>query len=143
VDGMELSEVERLVGELDAGVPREGAVVSLQKYGDDLDEAFVVANRRGYLRLGVEFLKAAFAPHVPPEKTLGERPHAIYVDLDYLIAEDSGVRFDYFERNEGVTVRTHHESLSDRLIPVAVIGAVVSILVLALVGLVTVVKALL
>lgn len=139
---MELSEVERLVGELDAGIPREGARVSLQKYGGDLDEAFVVANTRGYLRLGVEFLKAGLAPHVPSERTLGKRPDAIDVELEYLITDDSDVNFDYFERREDVTVKTYEETWADRVIPFAVLGAILMILALALVGLAALVRSL-
>lgn len=139
---MNLEEVERIVGELDGGIPRENARVSLQKYGDDLDEAFIVATRHGYLRMGVEFLKAGFAPHVPAEKTLGERPHAIEVELDYLVTEDSDFHFDYFERREDLTASTHQETWADRAIPFAVLSAVVAVLALAAVGLIAVVRAL-
>jgi hypothetical protein len=139
---MELDEIERIVDELDKSISKENAKVSLQKYGGDLDEAFIVATERGYLRLGVEFLKAGFAPYVSAEKTLGKRPYAIDVDIDYLITEDSDVHFDYFERNEDVTVKTYQESWEDRVIPIAILSAIVSVLALAVVGLVAIIKTL-
>ena len=139
---MEPDEIRRVVDELDKCIPKENAKVSLQKYGGDLDEAFIVANERGYLRLGVEFLKAGLAPHVPAGKTLGKRPHAIEVDLEYLITEDSDVHFNYFERTEDVTVETYQASWVDRVIPAVILSAMVAIFALAVVGLVTIVKAL-
>lgn len=138
---MELAEIKRVVGELDKSIPKDNAKVSLQKYGGDHDEAFIVATERGYLRLGVEFLKAGFAPYVPAEKFLGKRPYAIEVEIDYLLTEDSDVHFDYFERSENVTVKTYQESWMDRIIPIAILGAIISILVLAVVGLAAILKA--
>ncbi|HEX7956355.1 MAG TPA: hypothetical protein VF508_05390, partial [Pyrinomonadaceae bacterium] len=142
VEHMELEDIRRVVEGLDEAIPKEGARVGLHRYGEDLDEAFVVANERGYLRLGVEFLKAGFAPHAPPEKSLGERPHMIYVDLDYLLTEDSDLHFDYFERNEEMTVKAQEDSWVDKLIPAVISVVIVSILVLAIFGLVAVVRAL-
>ncbi len=139
---MELDEIERIVGELDKRVPKENARVTLQKYGDGLDEAFIVANEHGYLRLGIEFLKAGFAPYVPAERFLGQRPYAIDVDIDYLMTEDSDVHFDYFERNKDVTVTTNQESWVDRIIPLTILGVIVATLALAIVGLIAIVKAL-
>lgn len=112
-------------------------------YGGDSDEVFMVATRNGYLRLGVEFLKAGFAPHVPPEKHLGQRPHSIEVELDYLMTEDSDLHLDYFERREELTISTHEESWSDRAISYLVISMVLSVIALAVVGLVTLIKMLL
>jgi hypothetical protein len=138
---MRLDELKRAVDELDKSIPKDNARVSLQRYGGDLDEAFIVATERGYLRLGVEFLKAGLAPYVPAERSLGQRPYAIDVDLDYLITEDSDVRFDYFERSEDVTVKTYQESWVDGIIPAAILGAIITILVLAFVGLGAILKA--
>jgi len=138
---MKLDELKRAVDELDKSIPKGNAKVSLQKYGGDLDEAFIVATERGYLRLGVEFLKAGLAPYVPAERYLGKRPYAIDVDLDYLITEDSDVHFDYFERSEDVTVKTYQESWVNRVIPAAILGAIITILVLAVIGLGAIVKA--
>ncbi len=139
---MNRDELREIIERLDAGVPRENARVSIQKYGDELDEAFIVATTNGYLRLGVEFLKAGVAPFLAPEKTLGERPHAIDVEVDYLIDEESDVRFDYFERNEDLLIRTHEESRVDRFVPFVLLAVVLAVLALALFGLVAVIKSL-
>jgi len=138
---MDLHEIKRVVDELDKSIGKDNAKVSLQKYGGDLDEAFIVATERGYLRLGVEFLKAGLAPYVTAEKSLGKRPYAIDVEIDYLITEDSDVHFDYFERSDDVTVKTYQESWADRIIPVAILGVIIFVLVLAVVGLGATLKA--
>jgi hypothetical protein len=139
---MKPDEIKEIIGKLDEGISKENARVSIQKYGGELEEAFIVATENGYLRLGVEFLKAGITPYLPPEKSLGERPHAIDVEIDYLITEDSDVHFDYFERSEDIQVATHEESWVDKAITIAFLGAMVSILAFALVGLVAILKAL-
>lgn len=139
---MKADELKEIIDRLDEGVPRENARVSLQKYSDTSEQAFIVATENGYLRLGVEFLKAGIAPHVPPERTEGGRPHAIDVELDYLLTEDSDVRFDFFERSEEIKVETQEDSWVDRAIVLGILGAILAIFVLAVVGLVSVVRAL-
>jgi hypothetical protein len=138
---MKLDEIKQVVDELDKNIPKDKAKVSFQKYGGDLDEAFIVATERGYLRLGVEFLKAGLAPYVPGERSLGKRPYAIDVEIDYLITEDSDVHFDYFERSEDLTVKTYRETWVDKVIPLAILGVIISILALAVVGIGTIFKA--
>ena|SRR5687767_1669223 len=137
---MNLDEIKQMVEVLDRSISKENAKVSLQKYGGDLDEAFIVATERGYFRLGVEFLKAGFTPYLSPEKSMGKRPYAVDVELDYLITEDSDVHFDYFERTEDIKIETYQESWMDRVIPIAVVGVIISVLVLAIAGLVFIIK---
>lgn len=139
---MNQDEIKQMVEELDRGISKENAKVSLQKYGDDLDEAFIVATERGYFRLGVEFLKAGFTPYLSPEKTMGKRPYAVDVELDYLITDDSDVHFDYFERTEDIKIETYQESWIDRVFPIAFVGIVISVLGLAIVGLVFIMRTL-
>jgi len=91
---MDRAQIESTIAELDAGVPKETARVMIQGYGGGPDECFIVANERGYLRLGVEMLKAAYAPNVPGNTD------SITVDLSYLLMEDSDFRIDWFERRE-------------------------------------------
>src|SRR5436190_7629307 len=83
---------EELVAKFDTLVPRDGACVTLRQYGGGAGESRVIANRRGYLRLGIEFLKAAFAP--------ANKEHAVKADIRYLLTEDSDVGFDWLERRE-------------------------------------------
>jgi len=140
---MNLDQIKRIVDELDRGISKENAKVSIQKYGGDLDEAFIVATERGYFRLGVEFLKGGFRPYLSPEKTSGKRPYAVDVELDYLFTEDSDVHFDYFERTEDIKIETYQKFWVDRVIPFAALGVIIAILGLAIVGAVFIVKTLL
>ncbi|MBI9077293.1 MAG: hypothetical protein JEZ02_17935 [Desulfatibacillum sp.] len=101
-------DTEKLIGliqDLDHLVPREGAAVKLDQYGGGPDESRLAANRAGYLRLGIEFLKAAFAEPVnysddpiPDKNGDGQ----INVDLDYMILRGTEIHFDWFERTENL-----------------------------------------
>lgn len=114
---MDSEEIERIVQTLDAAVPRDGAHVRIEQLDSGPNETVVAANRTGYLRLGIELLKAAFAAERAPtpedapaqEEGRGEQPTedpskpalaSIVVDLDYLLTPDSMVRFTGFERGE-------------------------------------------
>jgi hypothetical protein len=119
----EAEEISSLVSELDRKVPQQGAVVELKQYGGGPDESKVIANQLGYLRLGIEFLKAAFKQ--PSEKN----PDAIEVDLRYLLSDDSDVGFDQFERREDMKERQIEKTSA---IP-AVVGCCLAILLLAVV----------
>jgi len=83
----EKASAESLVTELDDLVPRDGACVTLRQYGGGPDESRITANQRGYLRLGIEFLKAAFAPT--------NKENSLKADIGYLLTEDSDVGFDW------------------------------------------------
>ena len=133
---METSELNAIVTRLDQDISRNNAKVTIQKYGGDLDESFVLGTANGYLRLGVEFLKAGLSPYASPERA------AIDVDVEYLIHDDSDVHFDYFERREDLTVKIYKGSFVDKLIPLVLLAIVVLVLVLAIVGLRTVFRAL-
>jgi hypothetical protein len=86
--------LKRFVRQLDDAVPREGAVV-LEHDAQGYDDAhfLLTANRLGYLRLGIEYLKAAFAEH-----TSAAHPHRVDVDLSYI----AGFEDNAFERREDV-----------------------------------------
>ena len=77
---MDEPRLRALVAELDQLVPREGALVWEDHglYGSQHDPAYG-GNRQGYLRLGIEFLKVADAPHVP------NHPQRVTADLSYLV----------------------------------------------------------
>lgn len=92
---MDRAQIEATIAALDAAVPKDDARVAIHQYGGGPDECTVVANERGYLRLGVEILKAAYGPPVP-----GNRTESVSVDIDYVLSEDSEVRFDWFERRD-------------------------------------------
>jgi hypothetical protein len=98
--------IRTLVAELDSEVPREGAFARLVQYGGGPDEAYLVANERGYLRLGIEFLRAAIAPTTADAAST--RGRVLDIDLDYVLDPDSDVGIDYLERREdlGRSVRS-------------------------------------
>jgi len=106
---MDRAQIESTIAALDARVPKEDARVMIQQYGGGPDECVIVANERGYLRLGIELLKAAYAPAV-----LGNNRDSISVDLDYLLMEGSEVRIDGFERRDPEAPRAvNNWSLAD------------------------------
>lgn len=74
--GRDEIDLDSLVGRLDETIPREGIVV----VDDDADGTLVIANRAGYLRLGVEFLKAGLA-----DSEKGHAAQRVDVELDYLV----------------------------------------------------------
>ena len=123
---------EELIAKLDTLVPREGAHVSLAQYGGGPDESCVIANRRGYLRLGIEFLKAAFAPH--------EKQHLVKADIRYLLTRDSDVSFDWFERREDLPLATPDDKRVNIVGTIVAFSVLAVILTCALVGLITIVR---
>ena len=85
--------VQALTTQLDEAVPREGHV---EVIADPQEPGYrlVRANQLGYLRLGIEFLKAAYAPDS------GGKHRLVSLDLGYL--EGLGQRCYSFERREDV-----------------------------------------
>ena len=130
---MDECRVREAIDVLDAEVPRTGARVRLHQYGGCPDEGQIVANETGYLRLGVEFLKAAFAP--PGQN---REPAGIKVDIAYLLTSDSSINFDWFERRQ-VPIPERPFSTS-RFVPIIVIGGLAAFALLALIGVITVVR---
>jgi hypothetical protein len=128
-----LEQIKKLAADLDAAVPRAGARVQLSQYGGGPDESKMVANQRGYLRLGIELLRAAFAPPSP------QTHEQIQVDLRYLLTDDSTVGFDWFERREDLADATRAERKPNRLIPAIIVLGLIVGLILAMIGFGTVV----
>jgi hypothetical protein len=129
-------ELSSLIERLDREVPKVGALVKLHQYGGGPDECQVVANRAGYLRLGIEFLKGAFASSINPKE-----PSGVRVDVDYLITGDSSVNFDWFERREDLPERSTAPPTPGRIAAAVAVTFFLLLLVLSAVGLVTVLRA--
>ena len=74
---MDESEIRRHINELDAAVPKDNAELII--YGGHLEEQTCefIANRDGYLRAGIELLRAAVAPL--------DQTSITWISLDYLI----------------------------------------------------------
>lgn len=77
-------ELHTLIGDLDERIGKEGAIVRLVVQYED-DGTVILANQLGYLRLGVEFLKAAYLPL----QADSENGDAIDVDLPYLFGQET------------------------------------------------------
>jgi hypothetical protein len=128
----EKASAESLVTELDELVPRDGACVTLRQYGGGPDESRITANQRGYLRLGIEFLKAAFAPT--------NKENSLKADIGYLLTEDSDVGFDWFERREDLPLPLKPGRRRRIVASAFALGCLVFVAALAVVGLIAVVK---
>jgi len=110
---MDSDELKNIINKLDKEVPKENAAVLIEQYGGGPDESQIFANTNGYLRLGIEFLKAAIADIGSTET----RENSIDVNLEYLEHPDSSIWFDYFERTEDLVIsREHKETLKERFI---------------------------
>ncbi|MGE0405417.1 MAG: hypothetical protein AB7O65_03885 [Candidatus Korobacteraceae bacterium] len=79
---MDNEEINGLVAQLDASIPKEAAQVDLQ-YDETANGVQIVANRAGLIRLAVECLRAATTFLRPDEEVL-------HVDWKYLFVKDSG-----------------------------------------------------
>jgi hypothetical protein len=131
--------LRQLVDQLDRLTPREGACVLMEQVGGGPDEGRFVANETGYLRFGIEFLKAGLAPHKSSEPSRSP----VTVDIKYLVSEESVIGFDEFVRDDALAVR-QQVCKANRLTGVAlaiVFGAFgTAVLVFAMVGVVTVIR---
>ncbi|MFO0947820.1 MAG: hypothetical protein U1D30_18175 [Planctomycetota bacterium] len=125
---MDKDAIEKFIRELDQAVPRDGAQVRLEQAESGLEESVLSANSPGYLRLGIELLKAGIAPEPngeaskpsieekaseevakspEPEEEEDAEPEEepenlaeLSVDLEYLYTPDSAIRFTTFRRGE-------------------------------------------
>jgi hypothetical protein len=93
---VEEERIRQLMEELDRLAPKDGAYIRLEQYGGGPDEGRIVANQAGYLRFGIEFLKAGVMPHRPSKS--GQS--SVAIDLTYLVTADSVIGFDEFIRDE-------------------------------------------
>jgi hypothetical protein len=121
------AELQDLVDRLDRLVPEEGAHLTLSAEGESRTLA---GNRAGYLRLGIELLRAALSP-VP---TSDEAPAQVVPRVEGLLTEGSRAPFELCELDESIGSRPPAQS---RLGVFGQMGAgvgVVLILILAFIG---------
>lgn len=132
---MGLEDIHNIVAELDEHVSKENATIGLYQYGSGPDESNMVGSRNGYLRLGIEFLKAGTTP-----VDEGSSATVIDVDLGYLLSDDSTIFFDTFELAEELPYRESEDGWGDKVFIYSIIAVLISIPILALVGLVTIIR---
>src|SRR5436190_24380115 len=101
---MDDSTIQELTRQLDSAIPREGAMVRVETdycadegADDPVKEVRLVANRAGYLRLGVACLQAAFAPYAANDRLLS---NAIKTNTGGLFGDNPDDRTVRFERTE-------------------------------------------
>ena len=127
-------ELNRIIAELESAVSREGAKVQIFSEGDG-NEGGLVANRAGYLRLGVEMLKTAIAPPIKSSS------HLIGTDLSYLLDQGgSAFYIGWFERKESIDPICTVSSMTGKFILYSILVALLASVGLAVVGLVTVIR---
>ena len=121
------AELDELIARLDRLVPKQGAHLKIPA---DRDGNTAVGNRLGYLRFGVELLRASLRP-MPGS---GEAPPRILPDLDYLLTTGSKTPFDLCEIDESIVSRP---PVASRLGAFGQLGAgvfVVGVVILLLLG---------
>jgi hypothetical protein len=95
------SIIQDLTQQLDRAIPREGAIVRLEADIEPPYEAAsqfrIIANRAGYLRLGVACLQAASAPYSANDRAMSDAIQSAAGDLFGENADDPSVRFERTE----------------------------------------------
>jgi hypothetical protein len=84
-------EIRHLIGRLDRLVTKEQAILRVVQ-DDPVQGTVIQANQLGYLRLGIEFQKAALAPLEGDE---------VEVDLAYLLGQET-ICFEFRRREDGL-----------------------------------------
>jgi hypothetical protein len=126
---VDTERISSLINELDKQVPKDGAIVEAKQYGGGPDESKITANRAGYLRLGIEFLKAGFS------ETSDKDKKQLSTDIRYLFTDDSDVCFDWFERVEDFQKQKNLKaSFWKRVAGKLIAAAVLLVLIFALIG---------
>jgi len=90
-----VQELRELVDQLDRLIPKEGAKLRIPA---DPDGNTTIGTQRGYLRLGVELLRAGLTPTAAAEPEIPQLP----LDIGYLLTPDSETPFDLCEIDENV-----------------------------------------
>jgi hypothetical protein len=87
-------EIQQRIEELDSNTPKNDAEVLIY-YEEEGQDCEFIGNRSGYLRLGVEMLKAAIAP-------LDAGAIFTPISIDYLLPNQRSLRVKRFTRQEDV-----------------------------------------
>lgn len=134
---MSPDEIADIAKRLDAGVPKENAAVRLNQYGGDGEDGSVIATRAGYLRLGIEFLKAG---STAPKADEGD---VIDVELQYLIDDDSTITFSTFDLVEELETQKYEESWGGKIFICIIVTVLIAMPILAIIGLIALIRMLL
>ena len=121
------AELQDLVDRLDQLVPKEGAHLTLPA---DAEGRTTAGNRVGYLRLGIELLRAALSP--VPESD--EAPARVVPQVEELLTEGSHPPFELCELDESIGSRPPAQSRLGALGQMSAGVGLVLILILAFIG---------
>ena len=116
-ENLDLDHVHELVDELDLAVPRDGAW--LREGESESGSSLITANRCGFFRLGIEFLKTALAETPEGDERFPEGH--VEVDLEYLAGQD--VCYEFVRSEEPL----------DEAAPAATLGLLGTVLSVSLV----------
>ncbi len=130
---MDKVEISKIVDCLDSAVSKESAHFAIYTYGGGADESFTQGNTTGYLRYGIEFLKAGL-------RITEDNKDETHAELDYLINEDSDFHCHYFKVSDEPQADEYKRNWKDDLLAVVVIGCLVLILFMAFIGVITIVR---
>ena len=123
-----MKNIQTIINELDEEIPRPEHEVKMDVYGGGVDESRIRATKDGFLRLGVEIMKAAYAESTDDNKEI------LNVDLDELLTDDSEIQFDWFERVDSITQPERKLSITDRIIPFIIISILLATLACTIIG---------
>jgi hypothetical protein len=127
------AEIRGLTGHLDRVVPRDGAHLLMKSPPGGTR---VVGNRLGYLRLGIELLKAA----LDPVQGSAEAAPRIDVNAGYLLPEGSVWPLEVCELDESISSRPPVQSGLGALGQLTAGVLVVAVLILLFIGAVVVLR---
>ena len=129
-------EIKELVDKLDSAASKDNATVKINFLGHSDEGTIMYATKSGYLRLGIEFMKGAFA-----EKDNNDREDdSITIDLDYLISKDSDIHLDDFERNKNISQVNHNEITQDSIWGYLFLSLFIGFIIMAIIGATTTVS---
>lgn len=133
----EKAKVLTLLSEIDNMVPNENAIVMFQQYGYEPHEYKIIANERGYLRLGIELMKGGLFSK--PIKLDGSKIDSLDINIDYIIDGSSDISFDLFQKVEEIDSKILNKTnLKETSTFVAVLFLASIILVLLATGFITI-----
>ncbi|HGG59327.1 MAG TPA: hypothetical protein ENK26_05330 [Gammaproteobacteria bacterium] len=119
------TETRQLIDLLDKSIDKEKAKVLLTRPGrrGPFSESKFIANKEGFLRFGIEIMKAAYA-----EK---KEKNVVPVDIKCLLLKDSNIVFDKFERHkfDDAKKKTFFYKILDALLDIIIVGILVVVFV--------------
>jgi hypothetical protein len=125
---MDDSEIQDRLNELDAGISKDDAKL-LISYNEGAAFCDLIANRKGFLRAGIEMLRAAVAP-------LGLDESVTPIDLNYLIG-DKGLFVRRLIRRDNVEpeiLQPKKRSWKSKAAGFGCLAIIVCLMICALVG---------